>query len=107
MVLKQLEAKKQKRIAAFRELTRMQPGPRPAWLQWLLDKIQLWRIDRALAGIEELEGQIKTHKAETIARLDGELLALEEEVKMRTALLGKTLRHAPADGLPGKAQEIV
>jgi DNA helicase-2/ATP-dependent DNA helicase PcrA len=96
VVLKQLEAKKQKRIAAFRELTKMQPGQRPAWLQWLLDKIQLWRIDRALAGIEELEGQIKTHKQEVIVRLEGELRALEEEVKMRAALLGKTLRHPPA-----------
>jgi DNA helicase-2/ATP-dependent DNA helicase PcrA len=89
VVLKQLEAKKQTRIARFRELTKMQPGPRPAWLQWLLDKIQLWRIDRARAGIEGLDRQIKAHREETIAGLEGEIQALEEEEKMRAALVGK------------------
>ena len=103
VVLKQLEAKKQKRIAGFRELTKMQSGARPAWLQWLLDKIQLWRIDRARAGIESIDGQIKTQRQETIAGLEGELQAMEEDVKMRAALLGKTLRQE----LPGNPAATV
>jgi ATP-dependent exoDNAse (exonuclease V) beta subunit len=102
VVLKQLEARKQKKIAYFRELTKMQSNPagRPAWLQWLLDRIQLWRLDRALAGIKGIEGQIKLHKEETIARLEGELQALTEEETMRAALLGKTPRHALPGSLP-------
>ena len=79
----------------------MQPGARPAWLQWLLDKIQLWRIDRARAGIESIDGQIKTQRQETIAGLEGELQAMEEDVKMRAALVGKTLRQELPGNLPG------
>jgi hypothetical protein len=60
----------------------------------VLNKIQLWRIDRALARIESVEGQIKTHKQETIAPLERELQALEEEGKMRAALLGKSIPQA-------------
>jgi ATP-dependent DNA helicase UvrD/PcrA len=95
VVLKQLEVRKQNRIASFRALTKMRSSPRPAWLQWLLDKIQLWRIDRALARIEGIEGQIKTHRQETIALLEGELQSLEEEETMRAALFG-TARGAPS-----------
>ncbi|HSL45647.1 MAG TPA: 3'-5' exonuclease, partial [Anaerolineales bacterium] len=97
VVLKQLEAKKQARIARFRELTKMQSAPRPAWQQWLLDKIQLWRIDRAMKGIEALEQQIKTHREETIARLEEELQAMEEENKMRSALLANKTRQSPPE----------
>jgi ATP-dependent exoDNAse (exonuclease V) beta subunit len=86
VVLKQLEAKKQNEIRYFRELTRTQSGQQPAWLEWLLNKIQLWRMDRALARIENTEGQIKTHKEGTIAALEREMQALEEEGKMRAAL---------------------
>jgi ATP-dependent exoDNAse (exonuclease V) beta subunit len=93
VVLKQLEAKKQNEISFFRELTKAQTGGRPAWLQWLLDKIQLWRIDRALARIERIEGQIKTHKEATIAPLERDLQAIEEEEKMRAALVGKRAVH--------------
>lgn len=92
--LKHLEANRQNKIGFFRELTKTQPGRRPAWLQWLLNKIQLWRIDRALARIESVEGQIKTHKQETITPLEGEIQALEEEGKMRAALLGKPVPQA-------------
>ena len=86
VVLKQLEAKKQKQILFFRELTKTQSAQQPAWLQWLLNKIQLWRIDRALARIEATDGQIKTHKQEAIAPLEREIHAIEEEGKMRAAL---------------------
>jgi ATP-dependent exoDNAse (exonuclease V) beta subunit len=94
VVLQQLEANKQNKIGSFRELTKTQSGQRHAWLQWVLNKIQLWRIDRALARIESIEGQIKTHKEETIAPLERELQALEEEGKMRTALYGKPVPQA-------------
>ena len=67
VVLKQLEANRQNKIRFFRELTKTQSRQRAAWLQWILQKIQLWRIDRALARIERIQGQIKTHKEETIA----------------------------------------
>ncbi len=100
VVLKQLEANRQDKIGFFRELTKTQSGPvgRPAWplLRWVLNKIQLWRIDRALARIESSEGQIKTHKEETIAPLERELHALEEEGKMRAALLGKPIPQVPS-----------
>ena len=86
VVLKQIEAKKQNEIRFFRALTKTQSGQQPAGLQWLLNKIQLWRIDRALARIENIEGQIKTHKEVTIASLERELRAMEEEGKMRAAL---------------------
>jgi ATP-dependent DNA helicase UvrD/PcrA len=86
VVLKQIEAEKQNGIRYFRELTKTQSGQQPAWLQWLLNKIQLWRIDRALARIENIEQQIKTHKEGTIAPLEQELRALEEEGKIRAAL---------------------
>src|SRR5215207_11508232 len=88
VVLKQLEADRQRKIAFFRELTKTQPGKRPAWLQWVLNKIQLWRIDRALRRIDNVEGQIKTHKEATIAALEREIQALEEEGQMR-AMLGR------------------
>ena len=90
VVLKHLESKKQNQIAFFRELTKTQSGRRPAWLRWLLDKIQLWRIDRALARIEDADRQIKAHKEETIGALERELHAMEEETNMRAALLPKT-----------------
>ena len=92
VVLKQLEAKKQDEIMFFRELTKIPPGQRRAWqpLRWLLNRIQLWRIDRALARIEGIDGQIKTHKEETILPLEREIHAIEEEGKMRAALLGET-----------------
>src|SRR5215207_1386886 len=96
VVLKQLEVNRQTKIGFFRELTKTQPGQRPAWLQWVLNKIQLWRIDRALARIERIEGQIKTHKEGMIAALERELYALEEERKMRAALLGKPIPGAPS-----------
>ncbi|HSL30728.1 MAG TPA: UvrD-helicase domain-containing protein [Anaerolineales bacterium] len=95
VVLKHLEAKKQKQIAFFRELTRTQSRQRSAWLQWLLNKIQLWRIDRALKRIEGTDRQIKTHKEETIATLEQELHAMEEEGKMRDALVGKIGQPSP------------
>ena len=86
VVLKQLDMKKQNQIAFFRELTRAPSRQSPAWLRWLLNRIQLWRIDRALARIEVTEGEIKTHKEETIASLEREIHAIEEEAKMRMAL---------------------
>ncbi|MDQ2693358.1 MAG: ATP-binding domain-containing protein, partial [Chloroflexota bacterium] len=86
VVLKHLEAKKQKQIAFFRELTKTNGVKRAAWLQWLLNKIQLWRIDRALKRIEGTDAQIKTHKEETIAALEREIQAMDEEGKMRQAL---------------------
>jgi DNA helicase II / ATP-dependent DNA helicase PcrA len=89
VVLKHLESKKQKQILFFRELTKTKPGQQPAWLQWLLNKIQLWRIDRALKRIEGTDGQIKSHKEETIATVEREIHALDEEQKMRAALAGK------------------
>jgi ATP-dependent exoDNAse (exonuclease V) beta subunit len=89
IVLKQLEAKKQDEIGCFRELTKIDFAQVPAWLRWLLNKIQLWRIDRALKRIEDIEGQIKTHKDGTIVPLEQEILAIEEEGTMRARLLGK------------------
>jgi hypothetical protein len=81
-----LEARKQNQIAFFRALTKTPSRQQPAWLQWLLGRIQLWRIDRALARIEETDREIKTHRQETIAPLEREIHALEEEQKMRAAL---------------------
>jgi ATP-dependent exoDNAse (exonuclease V) beta subunit len=104
VVLKHLEEEKQDEVAFFRELTRVQFGQLPGWLLWLLKKFQLWRIDRALRRIEGIEGQIKTHKEETIARLEQEIHALEEEGKMRAALLGKPVPQAPAANPTGSAQ---
>lgn len=101
VVLKQLETNRQKKIAFFRELTKTQPGQRPAWLQWILDKIQLWRIDRALARIETVEGKIKAHKEGTIAPLEREIQALQEERKMRTALLAQPIPLAPSGNPTG------
>jgi ATP-dependent exoDNAse (exonuclease V) beta subunit len=94
VVLQQLEARKQNQIGFFRELTKTQSGQQPAWLQWFLGKIQLWRMDRALARIADTDQQIKTHKEATIAALERELHAMEVEGKMRTALLGKTGRNS-------------
>lgn len=91
VVLKQLEAQKQKQIASFRQLTKTEKKKRPAWLRRLLDKVQLWRVDRALARIEATQAQIKAHKEATIASLEGDLGAMEEEVKMRAALSPKSL----------------
>ena len=107
VVLKHLEMDRQKKIAAFRELTKTSSSPvgRRAWLQWILNKIQLWRIDRALAKIESVEGQIKTHKQGTIAPLEGEIQALEEERTMRAALLRTAPRQAPSGSLPGNPAE--
>jgi DNA helicase-2/ATP-dependent DNA helicase PcrA len=99
VVLKQLEAKRQKQIAFFRELTRAQNTKHAAWIQWLLDKIQLWRIDRALKRIDGTEAQIKAQKENTIAALESELQAMEEEAKMREALAGKKAND-PLPGLP-------
>jgi hypothetical protein len=86
--LKQLEEQKQEEIGYFRELTKAQPGQGPAWLRRLLRKFQLWRVDRALARVEGIEEEIKTHREETIVPLEREIQALEEEGRMRTALLG-------------------
>jgi ATP-dependent exoDNAse (exonuclease V) beta subunit len=94
VVLKQLEEQKQDEVEYFRELTKSQPSQGPAWLRRLLNKVQLWRIDRALARVEGIEQQIKTHKEETVAPLEREIQALEEEGKMRTALLGKPVSQA-------------
>ena len=77
-------------------MTKAQFRQRAAWLQWILQKIQLWRIDRALARIEGIQGEIKTHKEETIAPLEGEYHALDEEGKMRAVLLGKPIAQAPS-----------
>jgi DNA helicase-2/ATP-dependent DNA helicase PcrA len=89
VVLKQLEEKKQNEIGAFRELTKIEFSGLPAWLRWLLNKIHLGRIDRALERIEGIEGQIKTHKEGTIAPLEREIHAIQEEGTMRAALLGQ------------------
>jgi hypothetical protein len=90
VVLNELEAKKQDEIRSFHELTRIEFAQLPAWLRWLLHKIHLWRIDRALAGIEVIEAQIKTHQEGTIAPLEWEIHALQEEEMMRAALLGES-----------------
>jgi len=94
VVLQQLEARKQHQIGFFRELTKTQSSQQPAWLQRLFDKIQLWRMDRALARVEDTDRQIKTHKEAAIAPLERELQAMEAEGKMRVALLGKTGRNS-------------
>ena len=99
VVLKQLEEQKQDEVGYFRELTKSQSGQRSAWLRRLLNKIQLWRIDRALARVEGIEAQIKTHREETIDPLEREIQALEEEAKMRMALLGKQVPQAPSANL--------
>jgi ATP-dependent exoDNAse (exonuclease V) beta subunit len=104
VVLKQLEEQKEYELGTFRELTKAQSGQGPAWLRWLLNKIQLWRIDRALARIEGIEGQIKTHKEETIAPLERKIQAIDEEGKMRTALLGKTIPQALSAHLLGEKE---
>jgi DNA helicase-2/ATP-dependent DNA helicase PcrA len=89
VILRQLEAKKEEEIGFFRELTRIEFGQLPNWLRWLLNKIQLWRIDRALARIETIEQQIKTHKEGEIVPLEWEIHGLQEEQAMRAALLPK------------------
>jgi ATP-dependent exoDNAse (exonuclease V) beta subunit len=96
VVLKQLETKKQDQILFFRELTRTQARKEPAWLQWLSNKIQLWRIDRALKRIEGTDGQIKSHREATIAALEREIQALDEEGMMRAALFVKENQYATA-----------
>ena len=101
VVLQQLEEQKQDEVGYFRELTKSQSGQKPAWLRRLLNKFQLWRIDRALARVEAIEAQIKTHKDETIAPLEREIQALEEEAKMRTALLGKPAPQVLSANLRG------
>ena len=106
VVLKHLEANRQKKIAFFRELTKTQSRQRSAWLQWVLNKIQLWRIDRALARIENIEGQIKTHKDGTIAPLEREIHAREEEGKMRAALLAKPIPPALPLETPPHGKEL-
>ena len=102
VVLKQLEEQKEYELGTFRELTTSQSNQGPAWLRWLLNKIQLWRIDRALARVEGIEGQIKTHKEETIASLEREIQAIEEEGRMRMALLGKPIPPARPAHLVGE-----
>jgi ATP-dependent DNA helicase UvrD/PcrA len=104
VVLKQLEEQKEYELGYFHELTKAQAGQGPAWLRWLLNKIQLWRIDRALARVKGVEGQIKTHKEETIAPLEREIQAIDEEGKMRTALLGKTIPQALSAHLLGEKE---
>ena len=96
VVLKHMEAKKQKQIAFFRELTRTQTAKRPDLIQWLLNRLQLWRIDRALKRVEGTDAQIKAHKEETIAALEREIQAMEEEGKMREALAGTGPTSDPA-----------
>jgi DNA helicase-2/ATP-dependent DNA helicase PcrA len=88
VLLQQLEEQRQYEMEFFRELTKAQSNQGPAWLRRLLRKFHLWRLDRAMARIEEIEGQIKTHKEETIAPLERDIQALEEEGRMRTALVG-------------------
>jgi hypothetical protein len=67
-------------------LTKTQPGQRPAWIQWLVNRIQLWRLDRARTRVERTELQIKTHRQETITALEREIQAIEEEGTMRATL---------------------
>jgi DNA helicase-2/ATP-dependent DNA helicase PcrA len=86
VVLKQLEAKRQNQIAFFRQLAKTQPGQRPAWIRWILDRVQLWRLDRARARVERTELEIKAHRQETIAVLEQEIQSIEEEGTMRAAL---------------------
>lgn len=88
--LRQLEEKKRSQIALFRGLTKPPEGSRKSsgWSQWLLHKFQLWRIDRALKRIESSEAQIRAHREQTIIPLEGEINAMQEEEKMRSALLG-------------------
>jgi superfamily I DNA/RNA helicase len=83
VVLAQLQARKQQQISSFRELKKANAGKSPVLPQGLRNKIQLWRIDRALAGIEATERQIKTHKETNIASLERELQAMQEEAGMR------------------------
>ncbi len=59
-------------------------------MQGLLNKIQLWRLDRALAKIEDTERQIRAQKETNIATLERELQAMEEEKRMRAKVVGKT-----------------
>jgi superfamily I DNA/RNA helicase len=92
VALQQLEEKKKKQIGAFRELSSNKSGKRSAWLKWLLDKIQLWRMDRALGRIKETDGQIKTQKDTVITPLESELQAMEEEGRMRAALVGSAAK---------------
>jgi hypothetical protein len=90
VVLQQLEEKKKSQIASFRELSKRQSDQQPDWLKGLLNRVQLWRMDRALARIKETDRQIKAHKDAAITPLERELQAMEEEGQMRAALLENT-----------------
>jgi ATP-dependent exoDNAse (exonuclease V) beta subunit len=89
VVLKQLEVKKQEEIGFFRELTKIDFAQAPGWLRSLLNKIQLWRIDRALKRIEDVDRQIKVHKEGSMVPLEQEIQSIEEEGAMRARLLGQ------------------
>ena len=104
VVLRQLEEQKQYEISTFRELTKSQFGQQAAWFLRLLNKVQLGRLDRALARIDNIEGQIKTHKEKTIAPLEREIQAIEEEEKMRAALLAKPVLQGASAQLGGEKE---
>ena len=84
--LKQLEAKKEKGIADFHELTETQSGKWPTWSQGVIWRIQNWRMDKTKARIERIDRQIKKHAETTIAPLLKALQEMEEERNIRSAL---------------------
>jgi DNA helicase-2/ATP-dependent DNA helicase PcrA len=60
----------------------------PGWLQSLIYWFQIWRIDRVLKRVDDIEAEIRAHREQTIIHLEKEIDALQEEEKMRSALFG-------------------
>jgi DNA helicase-2/ATP-dependent DNA helicase PcrA len=86
IILRQLEAAKEKSIARFNELTRTQSSKWPVWSHGLIWKIRNWRINKVQARIEGIDLQIKKQVETIISPLLVELSEIEEEINMRAAL---------------------
>ena len=81
---KQLEAEREKAVAAFEALTLPRAGEkqRTGWLH----QIQMWRINRAEQKVNRQDEKIRQHAETTLVPLKYELAELDEEINLRYQL---------------------
>lgn len=85
-VLARMQTEREQVVAQFKSLAAASPKV-PAWFNSLVWKLQDWRTTQSQAHLEKLEAAMQSRRARHLSPLIEEVNELEEESRLRKALL--------------------